>query len=144
MKLLREDLLNIVLAIILLGFIMLLLGFGQTIGAHKDTNEAFALGGKLTMAQELVRGSRADQLWDGQLKMFGPSDKVYKIVIEKEAAKYDFLAALPESPEPFVGQQVILEYSFIRNIFGGVIGAGCSCAVTPIYGKIHINTCADE
>ncbi len=156
MELSRFHPLKIALVMILLCLIMLpvseaIVSFGQTMGAHRDTNETFALSGRLTGftgAQELK-----DSSWNDQLrKIFCPNDKVYRVVIDKDGARYDFFAALPELPECLLGKEVILEYSLIRNIFGEVIRVKRSPSgftllsppITPIYGKITRNACFNE
>ncbi|MBI4837464.1 MAG: hypothetical protein HY813_03630 [Candidatus Portnoybacteria bacterium] len=149
--------LKVAAVMILLCLIMLpvaagIVSFGQTLGARRDTNETFALSGRLIDAKEMVGNFREENLG-----MFSPKDKVYQITLAKVyqiapgvngEAKYGFFAALPESPKLFVGQQVILEYNRIRNIFGGVVmveetgfGPLPVSIGTPIYGKIVINNC---
>lgn len=144
---LKIGLVMILLILIMLPVSAAIVGFGQTLGAHRDTNETFALSGQLVGAEEITRGFRG-----GELRMFPDNEKIYKIELRKGEANYRFFVALPESPERFVGQQVILEYNCIRNIFGRVVmveGASFGSPLpspvgNPIYGKIAIDTCANE
>jgi hypothetical protein len=134
-----------------------LVSFGHILGlgAHRDTNESFALSGRLVDAEEIASDFRQNNL-----KMFSKEDNVYWITLAKDyqvvpdikgEAKYGFYAALPESPGKFIGQKVILEYNRVRNVFGGIVdvegtffNAPLPVRVgTPIYGKITLNKCVN-